>query len=191
MIAAWEAGLRHFGENRIQDALAKQAVLPPDLVDGVTWHLIGPLQRNKVTKAVGAFSLIHSVENLALAEKIAIRASALGEVQAVLLQVNMGREPQKHGFIPEALDGLLPALLALPALEVRGLMTVAPHTQAVSQLQEVFFGLAHLRDRLAKTYLRPLPELSMGMSGDYGHAIACGATIIRVGAFLFGEADDL
>lgn len=180
--AAVAAGLRDIGENRVQEVLAKQEVLG-DLP--VAWHLIGSLQRNKARHAVGRFVLIHAVDRPDLADALAARVAA-GTRQAVLVEVNMSAEPQKAGVAPGGLAGLLDHLAGLPALEVQGLMTLAPFTDDESVQRRCFAGLRALRDRMEAGGHR-LPELSMGMSGDYPAAVQEGATMVRLGTVLFGE----
>lgn len=178
--AAALAGLRDVGENRVQEALPKQ-----DATVGVpvTWHLVGGLQRNKARQAVGRFGLIHSVDRLELGQEIARRA--VPARQGVLVQVNCSNEPQKGGVAPAELPRLLDDLLALDGLEVRGLMTMAALTDDVRAQRSAFHRLRELRDDAERRGIR-LPELSMGMSGDFPVAVESGATMIRLGTILFG-----
>lgn len=180
--AAVAAGLADVGENRVQEALAKQEALP-DLQ--VRWHLIGALQRNKARHAVGRFELIHAVDRVELADELARRVQA-GHRQAVLVEVNTSAEPQKAGVAPAGLPALLDHLAGLSALEVRGLMTMAPFTDEEPVQRRCFAALRALRDR-AERDGHALPELSMGMSGDYPAAVEEGATMVRLGTVLFGE----
>jgi pyridoxal phosphate enzyme (YggS family) len=184
MIEAYHAGCRHFGENRVQVALAKQADWPAEL-SGVNWHLIGPLQRNKVTKAVGAFSLIHSVEDVALAEAINRVAQQRGVVQPILLQLNASAEPQKHGWPLGTNHHELQPLLALHNLEVKGCMAMAAEGATPAQLHATFAQVRHWRDKLLKKDFAQALELSMGMSDDSATAIAEGATMVRLGRAVF------
>lgn len=180
--AAWDAGLTAVGENRVQEALAKQA----ELADvPVAWHLIGTLQRNKARHAAGRFALIHSVDRLDLATELD-RRTPPGTRQAVLLQVNCSAEPQKGGVEPGELPALLAAVNALPGLEVRGLMTMAELTDDLAVQRAAFRRLRELRDQAAAAGYN-LPELSMGMSGDFAVAVEEGATMVRIGTRLFGE----
>lgn len=178
--AAVAAGLGDVGENRVQEALPKQDATT-DVP--VTWHLVGGLQRNKVRHAAGRFGLIHSVDRLELGQEIAQRTVA-GR-QAVLVQVNCSGEPQKGGVAPEALPHLLDDLLALDGLDVRGLMTMAALTDDERTQRGAFQQLRDLRDDAERRGIR-LPELSMGMSGDFPVAVESGATMIRLGTILFG-----
>jgi pyridoxal phosphate enzyme (YggS family) len=180
--AAVEAGLRDVGENRVQEALDKQAALTGASVD---WHLIGTLQRNKARLSVGRFALIHSVDRVELAAELARRAAS-GAKQAVLVQVNCSGEPQKGGVEPEGLAALLDALKPLSNLVVRGLMTMSALTDDQAEQRRAFRMLRDLRDAEERSGHR-LPELSMGMSGDYPVAVEEGATMIRLGTVLFGE----
>ncbi|MGN6391163.1 MAG: YggS family pyridoxal phosphate-dependent enzyme [Gemmatimonadales bacterium] len=180
--AALAAGLPDVGENRVQEALQKQAALPES---AVAWHLIGTLQRNKAKHAVGRFALIHSLDRTELAAELDRRLPADGR-QAVLVQVNCSDEPQKGGVDPEGLPSLLDALDAFGRLDVRGLMTMSALTEDPVEQRRAFRRLRELRDAEERRGLR-LPELSMGMSGDYTVAVEEGATMIRLGTVLFGE----
>ena len=179
--AAVAAGLDAVGENRVQEALPKQDALP-DLA--VAWHLIGSLQQNKVRRVVGRFALIHSVDRLGLAQEIDRRA-AEGTRQPILVQVNCSAEPQKGGVEPVELPALLDALQEFPGVEVRGLMTMAELTDEAERQRTAFGMLRRLRDE-GTARGHPLPELSMGMSGDYEVAVEEGATMVRLGTILFG-----
>jgi PLP dependent protein len=171
------------GENRVQEAMAKQDAAGPV---PVTWHLIGTLQRNKARQAVGRFALIHSVDRLDLAGELDRRAAAGPDVQRVLLQVNCSDEPQKGGVEPSGLLPLLEAMATLRHLEVAGLMTMSALTDDLAEQRRAFRRLRELRDRGERAGHR-LPELSMGMSGDYTTAVEEGATMVRLGTILFGE----
>ena len=180
--AAWAAGLGVVGENRVQEALAKQDQLSDVPVE---WHLIGTLQRNKARHAVGRFALIHSVDRLDLARELDRRV-AENERQMILVQVNCSNEAQKGGIEPDGLPALLDELAGLARLEVRGLMTMAAFTDDVAEQRRSFRLLRSLRDRAAAAG-HSLPELSMGMSADYPLAVEEGATMVRLGTVLFGE----
>lgn len=180
---AIDAGQRSFGENRVQDALAKIADLPPDL----DWHLIGHLQSNKVRKVIGRFSLFHGVDNIDLASQMNRIAGELGVTANILLEVNISGEESKFGFDPKILPAALEELLPLPHLRVEGLMTMAPFSENPDEARPVFSGLRMLRDKLSATVGHPLKELSMGMSGDFEQGIAEGATIVRIGSAIFGS----
>jgi pyridoxal phosphate enzyme (YggS family) len=180
--AAQSAGLAHIGENRVQEALEKQGLVG-DLP--VTWHLIGTLQRNKARHAAGRFDLIHSVDRLELAAELD-RRTAPDLRQQVLVQVNCSDEPQKGGVEPAGLPALLDGLRSLARLEVTGLMTMSALTDEVAEQRRAFRRLRELRDASERAGHR-LPELSMGMSGDYPVAAEEGATMMRLGTVLFGE----
>jgi pyridoxal phosphate enzyme (YggS family) len=180
--AAVAAGLTDIGENRVQEAIQKQ-----DALAGVpvAWHLVGTLQRNKARHAVGRFALIHSVDRIDLAVELDRRLPPDGR-QAVLVQVNCSDEAQKGGVEPDRLHELLDGLAGLARLELRGLMTMSALTDDVTEQRRAFRRLRELRDGAERAGHR-LPELSMGMSGDYPVAVEEGATMIRLGTLLFGE----
>ena len=182
VLAALDAGLTAVGENRVQEALGKQAQIADPRVQ---WHLIGSLQSNKARLAVGKFALIHSVDRFELASELARRA-APGIRQSVLIQVNCSGEPQKGGIEPAALGGLLERVAGLEALEVRGLMTMAELTEDQGRQRAAFSQLRALQRQMQDRGYQ-LPELSMGMSGDFEVAVEEGATMVRLGTLLFGE----
>jgi len=182
--AAVAAGLRDVGENRVQEALQKQQELT-DLA--VEWHLIGTLQRNKARNAVGRFALIHSVDRVDLAAELD-RRLAVESRQRVLVQVNCSAEPQKGGVSPESLPALLDDLRKLQRVEVQGLMTMSALTDDPAEQRRAFRLLRELREAAERSGHR-LPELSMGMSGDYAIAVEEGATMIRLGTVLFGARE--
>ncbi len=181
---ALEAGHNLFGENYLQEARDKVAAFPE-----ADFHFIGHLQSNKAREATGLFSLIHTVDRLKVARRIAARAVELGIVQAVLVQVNVGREEQKSGVLPEDLHSLLVELRGLAGLEVRGLMTMPPAVAAAEEARPFFAGLRELADRAVAAGLLDSHgiELSMGMSNDFEVAVEEGATLVRVGTAIFGE----
>ena len=180
--AALDAGLQDVGENRVQEALAKQEQLP-DVP--ARWHLIGSLQRNKARHAAGRFALIHSVDRIDLAEELARRIPGGGR-QEVLVEVNCSGESQKGGVEPASLPALLERIASLPGLDARGLMTMAAFTENESAQRAAFSRLRSERDRMQAAGYE-LPELSMGMSGDFPVAVEEGATMVRLGTLLFGE----
>ncbi len=177
------AGLLDVGESRVQEAAAKQAAWPDA---PVRWHLVGHLQRNKARLAAGRFALIHSLDSLRLADALEAGAAAAGVVQDVLVEVNVAREPQKSGVMPEEAPDLVARAARLPHLVVRGLMTLAPYDAPAAVQHRVFGELRELRDRLATSDLE-LAVLSMGMSADFEAAVEEGATMVRLGTILFGE----
>jgi PLP dependent protein len=181
--AAVEAGITLFGENRVQEALAKVAEVP-----GARWHLVGPLQSNKARRALEAFELIETVDSAALARRLDRIAGELGrENVPVLLQVNVDLDPAKAGFRPDQLSATLDELTGLDRLDLRGLMTIGREVAEPKDARATFAGLRDLRDRLRETWPRLGRELSMGMTDDYPVAVEQGATIVRVGRALFGE----
>ncbi len=182
---AVEAGITDVGENKPHDALAKMEILPKALLDKLTWHFIGHLQTNKVNKVVGNFALIHSVDSLRLAEKISQRAIDLEIKQEVLLQVNVAEEEAKHGFSVEEVESVFEKLVTLEGINILGLMTMAPFVEEDHVIDSTFKKLFLLREKLQRSNDVILPELSMGMSQDYVHALKNGATIVRVGSYLF------
>ncbi|MBZ5522674.1 MAG: YggS family pyridoxal phosphate-dependent enzyme, partial [Acidobacteriia bacterium] len=157
------AGLLDVGESRVQEAAAKQVAWPDA---PVRWHLVGHLQRNKARLAAGRFALIHSLDSLRLADALEAAAAAAGAVQEVLVEVNVAREPQKSGAMPEEAPDLVAHAAGLPHLVVRGLMTLAPYDAPAAVQHGVFGELRELRDRLATSAV-PLGVLSMGMSADF------------------------
>ncbi|PSR16927.1 YggS family pyridoxal phosphate-dependent enzyme [filamentous cyanobacterium CCP3] len=184
--AAYERGVRHFGESRVQEAIAKQAQLT-DLPD-ITWHLIGHLQTNKARKAVEHFDWIHSVDSLKLAQRLDQAAQEMGRVPQCCLQVKLVPDPPKSGLDLAELDDLLPELDQLAHLKIRGLMAIPPQGASAATVRDVFCGARGLGDRINQQGFDRLhiDQLSMGMSGDYAEAIACGATMVRLGTVLLG-----
>jgi len=181
--AAIDAGQDLFGENYLQEARAKIAALGRQ----VNWHLVGHLQSNKARGAVELFDLIHAVDRLKLAQALSAAAAPQGKVQDVLIQVNQGGEATKSGVMPAAAPALLQEVARLPHLRVLGLMTMPPWFSDPEAARPYFLALRELRDRLRGLTGLPLTELSMGMSGDFAVAVEEGATLVRVGAAIFGQ----
>ncbi|MEO5717243.1 MAG: YggS family pyridoxal phosphate-dependent enzyme, partial [Chthoniobacterales bacterium] len=181
--AAAEAGQTFFGESRVQEAQAKIPLLPSRL----RWHFIGHLQKNKIRHALPLFELFHGIDSLALAQDIERIADEAGLRPRILLEVNVAGEASKHGFSPEALRRDLEAVLSLGRLTVEGLMTIPPFSQEAEASRCYFVALRELREQLEAEFGLKLPQLSMGMSGDFAVAIAEGATLVRVGTAIFGE----
>ncbi len=179
---AYEAGLRDFGENRVQEALGKISDLPSD----IRWHLIGQLQTNKINKIVGKFILVHSVDSQHLAEALSDRVGQRG--QDILLEVNTSGEASKSGVKPEETMAIAEKINGLPHLRLTGLMTVGPLTEEASKQREAFKKLKGLFDKIrVKNWAGPaFSNLSMGMSSDFETAIEEGSTLVRVGTALFG-----
>jgi len=174
---ACAAGLRDVGENRVQEAQAKIEALASRGVRP-RWHLIGHLQTNKAKTASNLFAIIHSVDSLRLAQALSRQAE---EPVSILLEVNVAQEASKFGFTPDELPQVFADIAALPHLDVRGLMTVAPMADDPERVRPVFRRLRELRDELG------LRELSMGMTDDFEVAIEEGATMVRVGRAIFGS----
>ncbi|HHV72695.1 MAG TPA: YggS family pyridoxal phosphate-dependent enzyme [Clostridia bacterium] len=179
---ALKEGITIVGENRVQEALKKQPFLP----DNVKWHLIGHLQRNKVKKVIGKFDLIHSLDSYPLALEINKQAIKLGQTVDVLIQVNVAGEESKFGISPEKLTDFILQLAELPALKIKGLMTIAPYTQNPETVRPVFRKLRELREEIAAQGI-PIEYLSMGMTNDFEVAIEEGANLVRIGTGIFGE----
>jgi hypothetical protein len=181
--AAADLGLVLFGENKVQEAKAKIAMCPGRL----RWHLIGHLQTNKARDAVHFFEVIHSVDSLRLAEEIQRQADKAAKQVSVLIEVNVAGEASKYGYQPEALLAELPALNALPRLEIHGLMTMAPWSPEPEKARPHFRRLREIKVECEQRLGAPLAHLSMGMTGDFEVAIEEGATLVRIGTALFGE----
>jgi PLP dependent protein len=179
------AGVQIAGENRLQEALPKIDALKGERI---TWHFIGQLQRRKARAVVGVFELIHSIDSLELAAEIDRRASAAGVRQKILLEINLGAEQSKAGFLADEAEEALPQLAALNHVTIRGLMAVPPPVRDAEQSRPYFRRLRELAERLRRQRLPgiSLTELSMGMSNDYVVAIQEGATLIRLGTAIFG-----
>ncbi len=189
MREAHEAGIRIFGENRLQEAQEKQLELRD--ISMVSWHFIGQVQRRKIKEVVGAFSLIHSLEGLAQAREMDKRAKDLQSRQSVLLQVNISGESTKGGFAVPALMDALPELNAMAHLSINGLMTIPPVAEDVNSARPYFRELRELANTIAQFGYEhiSMQELSMGMSNDYAIAVEEGATLVRVGSALFGARE--
>lgn len=180
---AVDAGQLAFGENKVQEVMAKA----PQLSASLEWHLIGHLQSNKVRKILPLVKFIHSIGSVELAQDVDRIAAELGLYPRVYLEVNLAAESSKHGFSPAALRAALERLYALRRLEIQGLMCIPPFDPDPAKSRRYFAQLRELRDELEKIGGGPLPLLSMGMSHDFEVAIEEGATIVRVGSAIFGE----
>ena len=185
--AAYAEGLRDFGENKVQEALAKQAALS-DLTD-VVWHFIGHVQSNKSRKVVEHFDWIHSVDSLKLATRMDRQAAELGRSPNCCLQVKVMPDPNKDGFEPDGLMAALPALDQLSHLNICGLMVILPYGLSLAETQAGFAEAKKLAVLISqqKWVNLTMSELSMGMSGDFEAAIAAGSTMVRIGSRLFGQ----
>jgi len=179
---AYDAGLKAFGENYVQEAEEKISCLPD-----AEWHMIGKLQGNKVRKAVTLFSWIQTADSGKRLEEISRCAVEVGKVVPVLLEVNLGAEESKAGIAPEELHALVETSVNLRGVKVSGLMAIPPYGIDPEESRPYFIRLRNLRDMLIRQMPSlELPELSMGMSGDFEEAIEEGATIVRVGTAIFG-----
>jgi hypothetical protein len=176
-------GLMLFGENKVQEAKAKIPQCPGKL----RWHLVGHLQTNKARDAVELFEMIQSVDSLRLAEEINKRAEQASKRMPVLLEVNLAGEASKFGYAPERLLAELKDLNALPRLEIHGLMTVPPWSPVPENVRPYFRRMRELKHQCEDLLGASLPQLSMGMTGDFEVAIEEGATMVRVGTAIFGE----
>ncbi len=186
--AAYAAGQRDFGENRVEELWPKVEAAEQAGLTDIRWHLIGTIQSRKARQAVGPFALIHSVDRMKIAARVSREAQAAGRVMRVLLEVNVSGEASKHGFAPEALLSEAGALLDYPGIEVQGLMTMAPLEAEAEATRPVFRELRQLRDTLAVRYpASSWAHLSMGMTNDFEVAVEEGATLVRVGSAIFGQ----
>jgi len=176
-------GVRLSGENKVQEAKAKIPLCSSRL----RWHLIGHLQTNKVRDAVALFEMIQSVDSLRLAQEINQRGEQAAKQMPILLEVNLAGEASKFGYAPDQLRAELRELNALPRLEIHGLMTVPPWSPVPERVRPYFRQLRELRQQCEDQLGAPLPELSMGMTGDFEVAIEEGATLVRIGTALFGQ----
>lgn len=181
--SAYDAGQRLFGENKVQDLALKNSVLPQD----IEWHMIGHLQSNKAKLAVENADYIHAVDSLKLLTKIDRLAGELGRRPKILLEVNVSGEESKFGTDTEAVRELAQAASQYENITLVGLMTMAPFDVPEAELRLVFSSLRNLRDDLQDEFGLKLPELSMGMSGDFEIAIEEGATMVRIGTSIFGK----
>lgn len=176
-------GQTEFGENYVQEALAKQDELSGL---GVNWHFIGGLQSNKAKYVAGKFALVHSVDSFKLAQALNRKAVSLDTVQDILIQVNIAGETQKSGVTADSLPELAETVLGMEGLRLVGLMTMPPFFDDPERARPVFARLRELRDRLAPRLGVDLPHLSMGMTGDFVPAVEEGATLVRIGTRIFG-----
>ncbi|TCK06466.1 YggS family pyridoxal phosphate-dependent enzyme [Phorcysia thermohydrogeniphila] len=181
---AFEAGIRLFGENRVQEARDKIPVLKELPAE---WHMIGHLQTNKVKYAVKLFDVIETVDRQKLVDELEKRLSQLGKVMRVFIEVKLSPEETKHGCSPEEVEPLARYILGKEHLKLEGLMTVPPYLDDPEDVRPYFKKLREIRDRLQDSLGVPLPQLSMGMSHDFEVAIEEGATIVRIGTAIFGE----
>ena len=201
ILAAADAGVQHFGENRVEEAQEKlpkiaDLIVAQTMAQVLTWHMVGHVQSRKARHIPALFDMVHSVDNIKLAEKLSRLASARQPLD-VLLQMNISGEESKDGFpaanwqtdveVREQLWSQTKFVLKLPGLRVRGLMTMAPIVTDMEQIRPVFASLTALRNAFSESFAIALPELSMGMTDDYPVAVEEGATMVRIGRALFGE----
>jgi hypothetical protein len=179
------AGATDFGENYAQELVAKREACGE--LPGARWHFIGRLQRNKAKLVAGRVALVHAVDSLELAEELARRAHGAGQLQPILIAVNIAGEATKGGVAPDGAGALAAAIARVPGVRLDGLMTMPPPSDDPEASRGSFLALRALRGRLEQELGAALPALSMGMSGDYEVAIACGATHVRIGSAIFGE----
>jgi pyridoxal phosphate enzyme (YggS family) len=184
---AYNLGVTDFGENRVQEALPKIVSFHPQ---GLHWHMIGHLQSNKAAKVVSSFYCVHSVDSLHLAQTLSRHSDEQGKRLPVLLQINVSGEASKEGLPLAETSEIARQIVALPSIQVEGLMTIAPLVEDLEEVRPVFRKLRLLRDQLrAELPLCSWQQLSMGMTGDYSVAIEEGATIVRIGRAIFGERE--
>ncbi|MCP4569719.1 MAG: YggS family pyridoxal phosphate-dependent enzyme [FCB group bacterium] len=180
--AAVEGGATDIGESRVQEAAAKI----DQLGSVARWHLIGHLQSNKAAVAVRCFDLIHSVDSIALAQKISAQAVRQEKTIECLIEVNSSGEDSKFGFAPADIQACFSEIMALPGIRLRGLMTIGPLTTSEGSIKKAFALTRELFEKLKSELGKDITTLSMGMSSDYETAIACGSTMVRVGTAIFG-----
>ena len=177
---AMALGLRVFGENRVQEAIPKIEEIG---ISEASWHLIGHLQSNKARFIEGRFTMVQSIDSVAIAQALGRRLKTPLEI---LIEVNVGEEPQKTGVLTRDLPAITEAIRAFSSLRLRGLMTVAPMVRELEEVRPLFRILRRLRDETSQRIAMPLPVLSMGMTDDYVVAVEEGATMLRLGRALFG-----
>ena len=184
---AYDAGSRDFGENKVQEIMDKYPQLPSD----IRWHMIGHLQRNKVKYIVDKVALIHSVDSLRLAETIENEAAKHNVTVPILIEVNVAQEESKFGLKTEEVLSLVESVAALPHINIKGLMTIAPYVEDPEENRGIFSQLKKLSVDIAAKNINNvnMSVLSMGMTGDYQVAVQEGATMVRVGTGIFGERD--
>lgn len=185
MEEAMESGMRTFGENKVQEIVKKQPLLPED----INWHLIGHLQRNKVRQIAGRVCMIHSVDSVRLAEQIQKEYESKRLTAKILVEVNVAREESKFGFLPEETEEAIRNMAQMPNIQVCGLMTIAPFVDDPEENRVHFYNLRKLLVDINTQNIDNISmrELSMGMTGDYEVAIEEGATFVRVGTGIFGS----
>lgn len=196
IVAAAEAGVQHFGENRVEEASEKIPNVRPHLPETITWHMIGNIQSRKVKHILPLFQVVQSIDRQKIAEKLSELAQEVGVHVPILLEVNLSGEESKHGFAVQGWQrdterrenfwNEVRSIAKLPNLELRGLMTLAPYYDDMERTRPTFAGMLELQEALRASLGLSLPDLSMGMTNDYPVAVEEGATIIRVGTAIFG-----
>lgn len=199
ILEAVAAGAQHFGENRLEEGNVKIPAVNHQSPVPLTWHLVGHLQSRKAPDVLPCFQVIHSIDSLKLAGKLSRLAEEAGKRLDALIEINVSGEASKSGMaatgwntdeaLRERLWQEIAQVAALPGLNVRGLMTMAPIVERAEQARPVFASLAALREALVSALQVPLPDLSMGMTDDYPVAIEEGATLVRIGRAIFGERE--
>jgi len=179
---AFSLGIKHFGENRVQEAEKKHPHLPSE----AEIHLIGHLQSNKIKKAIKIFDVIETIDSTSLAEKINKQAKKINKKQRIYCQVNIGSDPKKTGFKVNDIDAEINKIVKLKNISLDGIMTILPQNLSLKESQQLYLKTAQIKKKISLKYKLKL-DLSMGMSADYILAIQCGATIVRIGTKLFGE----
>ncbi len=197
MLEAYAAGLRHLGENRVEEAMEKMRPVNDGAGGALTWHMVGHVQSRKARQVAQRFDIVESVDSLKLARRLSRFAGESNRAIGALLEINVSGEASKYGLagynwyrdrsVKDRLLREVGEILALPHIEVAGLMTMAPYTAEEDEVRRVFSSLRALREEMTRELGAPLPELSMGMTNDFPIAIEEGATIIRVGRAIFGE----
>lgn len=197
IVAANMSGMRHFGENRVEEAMEKIPLVNQQADEKPIWHMIGHIQSRKAKLVEPLFDVVHSIDTLKIAAKLSQLAGESQRTLPVLVEVNISGEAAKYGFeasdwknkpeIKENFWNTVEKLLQLPNLEIRGLMTMAPFYDDMQRTRPIFAGLAELCEQVRSDFHVTLPDLSMGMTNDYPIAIEEGATILRIGRAIFGE----
>lgn len=187
IIEAYEAGIKDFAESRAVEAAEKIDSLPQEIKDNSRFHFIGHLQSNKVSKVVGNYYLIHSVDSLKIAKAISEEAIKKQKIQRVLLQINNANEIQKSGFSLEELFEQIPQIFELEGIKIVGIMNIAPLAASEPELRKLFQEIQKTLDAINKEFNCDLKEISMGMSNDYAIAVEYGSTMLRIGRKLFSQ----
>ena len=196
IVSAASAGIKHFGENRVEEGIEKIELVNNMVAESITWHMVGHVQSRKAKRVLPLFDVVHSVDSLRLAQKLSSLAGAQKQTLDVLLEINISGEASKYGFqgynwcrsnlVKETLWQDIGGIVQLSNLHVKGLMTMAPFGAGSDEVRTIFANLFALREELASVFAISLPELSMGMTDDYQIAIEEGATMVRIGRAIFG-----